>query len=177
MHQHHGFVSHLPYMFRNKKIHSPSSFDNSQIESLREEVTSILPVAVLLPLPQNCSNIRSEDSHITTWPWVPAILVTQSQQWRITENVSQQDRKGGKSELKEHNGSERVQSDKNCPLKVKFHNKKCFHTICDLKRPVSFLTLTSHCLHIKSILSSPSAALIGQNPCSIPICNRLTSTS
>jgi len=48
------------------KIHSSSSFDNSQIESLRKAVTSILPVAVLLPLPQNCSNIKIEDGHIMT---------------------------------------------------------------------------------------------------------------
>lgn len=129
-HHHHGFAPHLPYMCRNMKIHSQSSFDNSQIESLRGAVTSILLVAVLLPLPQNCSNIRSEDTHIMTWSWVPVILVIQSQQWRIIENVSQQDKKGGKSELKEHDGSGRVQSDKNFPLKVKFHNKKCFHTTC-----------------------------------------------
>jgi len=117
-------------MFRNIKIHSPSSFNNSQIESLRDGVTSVLPVAVLLPLWQNCSNVRSEDTHIMTWSWVSVILVTQSQQWRITENVSQQDRNGGKSELKEHDGSGKDQSDKNCPLKVKFHNKKRSHTIC-----------------------------------------------
>lgn len=112
------FVSYLPYMFRNMKIHSPSSFNNSQIESVRETVTSILTVDVLLPLPKNCSNIRSEDSYNMAWSWDPVILVILSQQWRIIENVSKMDRKGSNSELKEHNGSGRVQSNKNYPLTV-----------------------------------------------------------
>jgi len=96
-------------MFRNMKIHSPSSFNNFQIESLRVAVTLILPVAVLLPLPQNCSNVRS------VFKEFKVIKIALLKWSSITRNI--------------------------------------FTPFADLTRPVSFPTLTSHCLHIKSILS------------------------
>ena len=133
MHNHHGFASHLLYMFRNTKTHSPSSFDSSRIESLRDVVTSVLPVAALLPLPQNCSNIWTADSCNTTWSRAPMILVTLSK-WTI-KNLSQHE--GGDGGSKECDGSGRVQSDKNCPLKIP-QQEIFLHHLLTLQKPSHF---------------------------------------